>query len=324
MRLILLLFCLVMAVSAVQAQVVEQDSLALVAFYASTDGANWQNSTNWLTGPVSTWHGVTIADDRVSALRFDDNGLRGVVPGAIGQLDDLTVLQLPNNALLELPAAIGQLSHLRELDLRGNHLRTLPDELNTLTALRTLVLDNNPLHGDRLSSLAGLTDLRRFSITRMYLCKPAGARIDQWPFAFGWLWDDLNVCEPTLSEQELQAEPCRGSALHFASNRQRIYFRRNVTTLTYENELILAENVAMLNACPDMDMRIEGIGAHHERNPLRLAEQRVEIVKQFYLDRGIAPDRLSTHARTRRACGKKFAPISRSVGTLPLSRASEK
>lgn len=29
-----------------------QDSLALVALYNSTDGDNWDNNTNWLTGPI--------------------------------------------------------------------------------------------------------------------------------------------------------------------------------------------------------------------------------------------------------------------------------
>ena len=39
-----------------QAQVLESDSLALVAFYDSTDGANWINTWN-LNTPVDTWYG---------------------------------------------------------------------------------------------------------------------------------------------------------------------------------------------------------------------------------------------------------------------------
>ena len=37
------------------AQVAEQDSLALVALYDSTNGENWTVSENWLTGPVGSW-----------------------------------------------------------------------------------------------------------------------------------------------------------------------------------------------------------------------------------------------------------------------------
>ncbi len=41
------------------AQVPAQDSLALIALFDSTDGANWNTNTNWLTGqPVSMWHGI--------------------------------------------------------------------------------------------------------------------------------------------------------------------------------------------------------------------------------------------------------------------------
>ena len=36
----------------------EGDSLALVALYNSTDGANWKNKKNWLSGkPMKDWHG---------------------------------------------------------------------------------------------------------------------------------------------------------------------------------------------------------------------------------------------------------------------------
>jgi len=41
------------------AQVPAQDSLALVALYDSTNGANWTNNTNWLLAePVDNWYGA--------------------------------------------------------------------------------------------------------------------------------------------------------------------------------------------------------------------------------------------------------------------------
>ncbi|MES2732464.1 MAG: hypothetical protein V4714_11975, partial [Bacteroidota bacterium] len=42
------------------------DSLTLVDLYTSTDGANWFTKTNWLTGSVNTWFGVTVANGRVT------------------------------------------------------------------------------------------------------------------------------------------------------------------------------------------------------------------------------------------------------------------
>jgi hypothetical protein len=39
--------------------------LALVALFNATDGDNWTDNTNWLTGNVNTWYGITTFDNRV-------------------------------------------------------------------------------------------------------------------------------------------------------------------------------------------------------------------------------------------------------------------
>ena len=52
----------------VQAQVAEDDSLALVALYNATAGPNWTDNTNWLTTPVSQWNGGTLTGDWVTTL----------------------------------------------------------------------------------------------------------------------------------------------------------------------------------------------------------------------------------------------------------------
>ena len=66
-------------------QVEEQDSLALVALYDSTDGINWNNNTNWLTGPVSSWYGITVTGNRVTKIDLEDNNLQGNLPSEIGK-----------------------------------------------------------------------------------------------------------------------------------------------------------------------------------------------------------------------------------------------
>ena len=45
------------------AQDLASDSAALVAFYNSTGGDNWDNNNKWLSfNPVSQWYGVTVTD----------------------------------------------------------------------------------------------------------------------------------------------------------------------------------------------------------------------------------------------------------------------
>ena len=68
----------------------EADSLALVALYDAAGGAAWRNRTNWLTGPVADWYGVTLNDaGRVEA----------VDPERRGRL--LAEMRLPGRAWLE-------------------------------------------------------------------------------------------------------------------------------------------------------------------------------------------------------------------------------
>ena len=66
-------------------------------------------------------------------------------PEEIGELDQLTKLDLSENALKTLPPTIGQLVNLRELDLRANSLAMLPPEIRKLTHLKVLDLRDNPL-----------------------------------------------------------------------------------------------------------------------------------------------------------------------------------
>src|SRR5690606_38381156 len=48
--------------------VLEQDSLALVALYNSTNGPNWRVNNNWLVNPVSSWSGIALRGNRVSRI----------------------------------------------------------------------------------------------------------------------------------------------------------------------------------------------------------------------------------------------------------------
>ena len=65
----------------------QQDSLALVALYTATDGDNWTNNTNWLTGPVSTWLGVTVENGRLTDAWSWKESVDGGDSGGVGQSD---------------------------------------------------------------------------------------------------------------------------------------------------------------------------------------------------------------------------------------------
>ena len=107
----------------VQAQVAQQDSLALVALYNATDGPNWSDNTNWLTAPVSQWNGVTVAGDRVTGLDLIAYGLSGTIPPELGNLPGLEILFLNNNHLTgSIPAELGNLANLSFLLLEANDL----------------------------------------------------------------------------------------------------------------------------------------------------------------------------------------------------------
>lgn len=164
------------------------DSLALVALYNATNGANWTNNTNWLTGPVNTWHGITVESGRVTEIDLYFNNLNGALPIEIYFIDQLENLSLGQNSITgELSPLIGKLEQLNILDFNYNDLTgIIPDELIYLTSLSTLNLrynsfdiDGYPEHINQMTSLntlylcgcnitelpaslANLTNLRRF------------------------------------------------------------------------------------------------------------------------------------------------------------------
>ncbi|MEO0728310.1 MAG: S8 family serine peptidase [Bacteroidota bacterium] len=116
-----LIGCIFCSPSILAAQASEDDSLALVSVYDFTDGPNWINASNWLSGPVSTWHGITVMDSRVIAVELPNNNLQNGIPP-------------------ELNALIG----LQRIDLSGNELKTSADLVN-IPGLSTLLLNDNQL-----------------------------------------------------------------------------------------------------------------------------------------------------------------------------------
>lgn len=151
----------------------EQDSLALVNLFNGTDGPNWIINTNWLTGPVSTWFGITLSGKHVRRINLESNNLQGQLPAEIANLEflerlylgynrltgpipveiftmkDLGWLILKDNQLIgEIPPEIGN-SNLRYISFRNNQLTgTIPEEISNLTGLKMLSVSSNNLSGD--------------------------------------------------------------------------------------------------------------------------------------------------------------------------------
>nr|MDA3818638.1 leucine-rich repeat domain-containing protein [Prolixibacteraceae bacterium] len=138
------------------------DSLALVALYNATDGDNWNNNSNWLTGPVDTWFGVTISEERVTELQLRWNNLNGFLINEIGDLNALAVLDLQNNRNLtgSIPSTIGNINNLENLNLfYSNFTGSIPLELWNLTSLGYLDLSYNNFTGTIPSEIAGMVNL---------------------------------------------------------------------------------------------------------------------------------------------------------------------
>ena len=63
----------------------------------------------------------------------------------IGQLINLTNLNISSNKLTILPSMIRQLINLKELNISSNRLTSLPEFLGGLPNLVSLIISNNPL-----------------------------------------------------------------------------------------------------------------------------------------------------------------------------------
>ena len=144
------------------------DRVALVAFYYATGGPGWENNANWLSDkPLNQWFGVTIdKNGRVVGLSWGENNLSGSIPPELGQLTNLTWLDISRHNLSgSIPAELGQLHNLERLRLYRNNLSgSIPAELGRLQNLKDLNLDGNQLTGSIPAELGQLQNLERLEL----------------------------------------------------------------------------------------------------------------------------------------------------------------
>jgi DNA-binding beta-propeller fold protein YncE/Leucine-rich repeat (LRR) protein len=149
------------------APVLTADSLALVALYNSTIGANWTNKNNWLTGQVGGWYGITVTGNRVTSIDLVNNNLTGTIPPQIGNLTALTQINIGTNSISgSIPKEIGNLTSLQFLRLYQNQLTgSIPAEVANLTSLRNLILFKNKLSGTIPSGIWNNTSIQNIFIS---------------------------------------------------------------------------------------------------------------------------------------------------------------
>ncbi len=160
-RVLLALFCFF--TFQLKAQIFQQDSLALVQLYDSTNGKNWTIKTNWKTAlPVTKWFGISVVGNRVTSIVLPNNNLTGHIPSAIGNLTQLTFdLRLENNSITgSIPASIGNLTILKQLNFAGNQLSgVLPQEIGNLAKITYLDVSFNKITGNIPATIGGLNQL---------------------------------------------------------------------------------------------------------------------------------------------------------------------
>jgi hypothetical protein len=142
---------------------------ALIKLYQSTQGDQWTDNANWLTGdPCSNdWSGITCDDGVIEVLRLAENNLVGFIPPEIGMLSDLQLLNLSLNSLTgHIPSEIGNLTQLNSLYLSENHLTgPIPPTIGELINLRSFAVYNNQLTGGLPEEIGNLDLLLGMDIT---------------------------------------------------------------------------------------------------------------------------------------------------------------
>ncbi len=148
----------------------------LMALYNALDGPNWTKGTNWNTDQeISTWEGVTVTDEAITALNLSGFGLKGQLPGQIGELTALKSLNLGSNPNLTgpLPREMGNLVNLTALMAVTTGLEgPLPAEMGNLNKLTNLQLNNNQISGTIPKEWGGMTALNNFGMFNTKISGP--------------------------------------------------------------------------------------------------------------------------------------------------------
>ena len=105
---------------------------------------NPDNTLDWdiTETDISDWQGVTLTNNRVTALDLSRSGIT-TVTASISKLSALTILNLSNNELTTVPDSIGTFNVLEDLNLSNTGLTSLPESFSELESLNAFNISGN-------------------------------------------------------------------------------------------------------------------------------------------------------------------------------------
>jgi hypothetical protein len=199
------------------------DSLALVALYQSTNGPSWTNKTNWLTGDVDTWFGVTKTGQNITGVQLSNNNLSGELADPFVDIGGLQTINLSQNKLTAIPDFTAN-PEINSLDVSQNKLTFSSLEANAPVPGFHYI--NQALIGSAIDSLVEVND-------------PYTLSIDAGGTATSYQWKRNNVVVPGATSSEFAIAELRrnnmGEYVLQASNAL-----LPALTLTSETQKILA------------------------------------------------------------------------------------
>lgn len=148
------------------ATVAAKDSLALVAYYHSTNGAQWIDNSGWLQDPVAFWIGVRTVEEvspgewRVTAIDMPRDNMTkpGPFPPELADLDYVwfwkSDVNLHSGAI---PPEMANMPRLEELLIRSNVLTgDVPwEDFGQMTTMQEFRVRQNFLTGEMPAMLGG-------------------------------------------------------------------------------------------------------------------------------------------------------------------------
>ncbi|MEQ8525985.1 T9SS type A sorting domain-containing protein [Gracilimonas sp.] len=163
----------------------EDDSLALVAYYESTNGDQWIDNSGWLTeAPVYSWVGI----EEVANVAGD------------GEPADwrVTVIDMPRNNMTvpgPLPADLEDLEFLEDFKADVNlHIGGLPPEIANLNRLQFLLVRTNLFTGEvDWNAFSQMESMQQFRIRQNYFSGPLPQTLGgngSWPALTRFYVDD--------------------------------------------------------------------------------------------------------------------------------------
>ena len=150
-------------------------------FYFSMNGDQWfacrsdcAENQRWLgKSHECEWDGLSCdstgkssSTDAIVSINLKKKNLRGTIPVELFLLSDLMSISLGNNKFItgSIPSSISTLNELTLLDLSNNALSgSLPDSIYTMTSLKSINVASNRIRGtvsENISSLSRLSVLQ--------------------------------------------------------------------------------------------------------------------------------------------------------------------